>query len=89
MLMVRVISLVRVNWWITMGDVLEFKRHWVWFFKEPVTCDYCLQETRGKVWERMQSLVGRNCNEAWLLIDEKTSDVLTVDFDDEDHDDVS
>ena len=35
-----------------MGDVLEFKRHWVWFFNEPVTCDYCLQETRGKVFER-------------------------------------
>jgi hypothetical protein len=37
----------------------------------------------------MQSIVCHNCNEALLLIDEKTSYVLTVDFDDEDHDDVS
>ena len=41
-----------------MGEVLEFKRHWVWFFdKEGVTCDYCLQHTRGKVFEGMQSIV--------------------------------
>ena len=72
-----------------MGEVLEFKRHWVWFFDEPVTCDYCLQDTRGKVWESMQSIVCSNCGEALLLIDEKTSYVLTVDFDDEDKDDVS
>jgi len=54
-----------------------------------VTCDYCLQDTRGKVWESMQSIVCSNCDEALLLIDENTSHVLTVDFDDEDHDDVS
>jgi len=73
-----------------MGEVLEFKRHWVWFFdKEGVTCDYCLKDTRGKVWEGMQSIVCHNCNEALLLIDDNTSYVLTVDFDDEDHDDVS
>ena len=72
-----------------MGEVLEFKRHWVWFFEEPVTCDYCLKETRGKVFEKMQSIVCSNCDEALLLIDDNTSYVLTVDFDDEDYDDVS
>ena len=51
--------------------------------------DVCLKDTRGKVWEGMQSIVCHNCNEALLLIDENTSYVLTVDFDDEDHDDVS
>ena len=67
-----------------MGEVLEFKRHWVWFFdKEGVTCDYCLKETRGKVFEKMQSIVCSNCGEALLLIDDNTSYVLTVDFDDE------
>ena len=71
-----------------MGEVLEFKRHWVWFFdKEGVTCDYCLQHTRGKVFEGMQAIVCHNCDEALLLIDEKTSHVVTIDFDDEDYDD--
>ena len=54
-----------------------------------MTCDYCLKETRAKVFEQMQSIVCGNCGEALLLIDEKTSYVLTVDFDDEDYDDVS
>ena len=72
-----------------MGEVLEFKKHWVWFFRGAVTCDYCLKETRAKVFEQMQSIVCGNCGEALLLIDEKTSYVLTVDFDDEDYDDVS
>ena len=72
-----------------MAEIIKFgERHVVHFFTEPVTCDWCGEETKGFVYEGMQSIVCSLCKQPLLIIEDKPTFIVTLEDDDED-DDVS
>ena len=73
-----------------MADIIKFgERHVVHFFTEPVTCDWCGEETKGFVYEGMQSIVCSLCKQPLLIIEDKPTFIVTLEDDDYEDDDVS
>jgi len=73
-----------------MGDIIKFgERHVVHFFTNPVECDWCGEETKGFVYEGMQSIVCSLCKEPMLVIEDKPTFIVTMEYDDDEDDDVS
>lgn len=72
-----------------MAEIIKFgERHVVHFFTNPVDCDWCGEETKGFVYEGMQSIVCSLCKQPLLIIEDKPTFIVTLEDDDED-DDVS
>jgi len=81
---------VRQNVWMSMAEIIKFgERHVVHFFTDPVTCDWCGEETKGFVYEGMQSIVCSMCKEPLLIIEDKPTLIVTLEDDDYEDDDVS
>mgnify|MGYP002624621925 FL=1 len=72
-----------------MAKIIKFgERHVVHFFTNPVDCDWCGEETKGFVYEGMQSVVCSMCKQPLLIIEDKPTLIVTLEDDDE-VDDVS
>ena len=52
------------------------------FFKEYVSCGWCDQPTRGRVYEESQKIVCSVCNGVLLEIDDEPMLILTLEEDD-------
>ena len=52
-----------------------------------MTCDWCQEETKGFVYEGMQSIVCSLCKQPLLIIEDKPTLIVTFEDDDYDEDD--